>query len=75
MRVQNSFRRQGASRNIMDLHAQNRARQVRADACRGLRVSVFDPDTHGFSADSTYRSLVLYDCDNLARVMDERAFE
>lgn len=41
----------------------------------GLRVLVFDPETREFFADSTYRSLVLYDRDNLARVVDEGEFE
>ncbi|UQN10235.1 hypothetical protein [Deinococcus sp. QL22] len=40
----------------------------------GLRVWVFDPETRGFFADSTYRSRVLYDRDNLTRAVNEAEF-
>lgn len=41
----------------------------------GLRVSVFDPATRTFQADSSYRSRVLHDRDNLARELSEQEFE
>lgn len=41
----------------------------------GLRVSVLDPATRSFFADSTYRSRVLYDRDNLARKLSEYEFK
>lgn len=40
----------------------------------GVRVLVFDPVTRSFFADSTYRSRVLHDRDNLTRVVDEAEF-
>jgi len=40
----------------------------------GLRVSVFDPATRTFHADSRYRSRVLYDRDNLTRELSAKKF-
>jgi len=40
----------------------------------GIKVMVFDPVTKEFFADSTYRSRVLYDRDNLTRMVDETEF-
>ena len=44
-------------------------------ASGGLRVSVFDPATRGFRADSSYGSRVMRDRDNLARAVSELEFE
>jgi hypothetical protein len=41
----------------------------------GLRVSVFDPVTRTFHADSRFRSRVLHDRDNLTRELSEQEFE
>ena len=40
----------------------------------GIQVLVFDASTKAFFADSTYRSRVLYDRDNLTRIVDEAEF-
>lgn len=41
----------------------------------GLRVQVFDRKTKTFVSDSTYRSRVLYDRDNLTRAVDQAEFD
>ncbi|WP_161882816.1 hypothetical protein [Deinococcus alpinitundrae] len=41
----------------------------------GLRVQVFDRKTKKFVSDSTYRSRVLYDRDNLTVMVDQAEFE
>lgn len=43
-------------------------------ASGGIQVLVFDRDSKAFYADSTYRSRVLYDRDNLTRRVDEAEF-
>jgi hypothetical protein len=40
----------------------------------GIQVLVFDTSTRAFFADSTYRSRVLHDRDNLTRIVDEAEF-
>lgn len=41
----------------------------------GIQVLVFDPSSKSFFADSTYRSRVLHDRDNLTRIVDEAEFD